>query len=209
MKALGDDVEKEKTVATSEIVTLSYVGSLVEDRQPCRWVEVKNVIGDEEGGKVWIRKMLVTEAGLLHNDGYLTDAKVLRAWLQRPDRSITKLDEKRGFPYVFIGTPGSLKHMARSDEMRDFSIPSLRLNAAEAWRGKRDESRSLAGLIKVRTDTEYTAWLHPDLPTGFVRLEWKSTISFSARERATTTKVVEYSLADAGMGARSELPDHN
>jgi hypothetical protein len=209
LKVEGKLVEQETTVTRSEVVTLSYVGSVVEEGKPCRWLEVKTVARDENADKTWIRKMLVTEAGLMQNGGKRTGAQVMRAWLQKPDGSIIKEDENRSKPFVFLGTPRAFKNMQPSGKKQDFSLPSLRLDAAEAWHGKHQDSHSVAGLIKVRTDTEYTAWFHPDLPAGFVRLDWKSVQSFSAGDAAKTTKVVEYSVEDAGTGAQTELPDHN
>src|SRR5215472_8728295 len=70
----------------SATVTLSFVGTIVEKDERCRWIELKYVIpeGDEKG--TLIEKLLVREKDLLESANPMEN--VLRTWISFNDRPV-------------------------------------------------------------------------------------------------------------------------
>src|SRR5262249_47962247 len=99
------------------LVTLSFVGSVVEYADPSRWVEVKGVI--PKGGKgegTHLAKVLIRERDLIESKDPL--GHPLRIWARHPGEPQAQL-AKVAFttgPNLMLWAPGALKTLKESDE---------------------------------------------------------------------------------------------
>jgi hypothetical protein len=206
----GKDVEKEYTVRRSELITLSFVGSVIEDQEPCRWVEIK--IENTDDNKVTLYKMLLKEKAFFDKKGALASGNVVRTWQRKHDGTIEKRDKPPGYSFLFLWTPGGMKTVSRSGDPMDIEYQSGRLAGAQPWTVKDSEtSRPIIGLIKARSIGTSTVWTHPELPVGYARLHSSSemllTLGWTTQIKNST--VIDHTLDDAGAEAQSELPDCN
>ena len=207
----GKEYEKEYTTRRSEQITLAFVGSAVEDSEPCRWVEIR--VEDTEEDKVRLYKILIKEKALLGAKDPLAAKNVVRTWERKSDGTIARRDEPPSFSLLFFWTPGALKHAAKAAEPIDVDYGAGgRLAAAQPWIIKDSRtSRPILGLMKTHWHETATVWTHPDLPVGYARLHLASDMLLSIGW-GTQLKLItstDHILDDAGTGAQSELPDSN
>ncbi len=69
-------------------VTLSFVGSAVDEGEPCRWLELKAVIPEgRDGAGAYVSKVLVPERELLDSESPFEHAR--RTWVRRLDGPVS------------------------------------------------------------------------------------------------------------------------
>jgi hypothetical protein len=187
--------------------TLSFVGSVIDDGRRCRWVEIKNVLPGEAGERIFITKMLILEAALLDSIDPVSAENVVRTWRRKPDGSVTKLAEPPRYSIDLLWLPGIGKKMTRTGEKKDIDYQRGRLKSATGWKAERRDGRTLQGQISIGTAIDYTVWQHHDLPCGFAEAHVHGRLSILGDMKGEMQS--DFYLQDAGLDARSELPDHN
>lgn len=194
-------------------VTLSMVGSVMEDGKRCRWVEKKGVPqgGLQPGKTAYVLKMLIPETALLESDYPARHA--IRTWLQKPDGAIVELppiDPERSRNaderiFMCLWTPGSRKTQTRIDEPKDIDYQNGRLKGAQAWTVTYVLSNT--GPKRDRKyETTYTIWQHAELPIGSAEVRLRDEEGREGKLEPILNAV--YRLDDFGSDAKSALPDH-
>jgi hypothetical protein len=186
-------------------VTLSFVGTHVEDGQRFRWLELKAVVPDGEGAGTHIFKVLVPEKDLWESDKPFEHAR--RTWVRKPDGSVAPppkgFRDDMTYDELLLWTPGLSKgSVAVDDQSKDVDYQAGRLKDCHA------STRDLVYKLGKATYTRRcVAWIHPDLPMGFAEAQIIQEQSFNNGiiSRYSST----YRIQDAGADAKTELPDHN
>jgi hypothetical protein len=196
----------------SATVTLSIVGSVVENDEPCRWVELKYVIpeGSEKG--TLIEKLLIREKDLLASANPMEH--VLRTWVRFNDEPVylkeayNNKDEAIG--PLLLWTPGVLKNVAKGGDPKDIEYQHGRLKAAQPWAGRMVlPETNKDGVVVLHLSRKYTLWRHADLAFGFAEAEIKDDVYNLDKTKVLSQQVSVYVLQDAGVGAKTALPDSN
>jgi hypothetical protein len=194
-------------------VTLSVVGSVMEDGKPCRWVERKSVpqAGLQPGKTAVVFKMLIPETALLESDYPAKHA--IRTWLQKPDGSIVNLppiEPERSTNvheriFMCLWTPGSRKTQTQIDEPKDIEYQSGRLRGVQAWTVTHVLSNT--GPKRDRKyESTYTVWQHAELPISSAEVRVRDEVSRDGKLEPTLIAV--YRLEDFGTDAKSDLPNN-
>ena len=197
---------------TSHKITLSFVGRVMEQDEPCQWIEIKTVVpaGDSDEG-TYVHKYLVRQSALLKGNNPLEE--VVRVWSKdkdnAPDVPPNTQRHDIGFGSLLLWTPGVLKDAGRSDQAKDIDYQKGRLKSCHARTGRLSlPVRDKNGNVEFTWSRSFTAWQHPDLPIGFSGAEVRDEI-LSSDLNVRSAQSTVYTLEDAGTGAKSELPDNN
>jgi hypothetical protein len=191
-------------------VTLSIVGSVVENETRCRWVQVKWVVPKgwhpryPDGGTI-LSKMLISEQDLRENAEPFQRA--VRTWQRKPGEDHaeqTKVAATTG-PNLMLWAPGMLRTLDETSDEKTVEYQRGQLKSARAWTGVRIFENMIA---KSQFKSTYKVWMHPDLPVGFAEAEIVDDITY-ANGQAPKRQSQVYRLQDAGTDAKSELPDNN
>jgi hypothetical protein len=188
------------------VVTLSFVGSAVEEGVACRWIEVKVVVpkGERQTEGTYISKMLVSTEDLME----LRDPFVhpLRTWSRRPGEQ-EAAETKQAFmigPDLMLWAPAALKTLKEGADRKEVEYQQGRLESARAWVGQRV---TVNEKTKSRFESNYTVWMHPDLPIGFAEAVVADNIHHVDGRKLQQTRT--YRIQAAGRNAKSELPENN
>jgi hypothetical protein len=206
--------KKEATMAALGTLRMASVGQVVEDKQPCRWIEVelKMATRDSHGeGKDPVEvydvyKVLVPEKYLVKGENPLDHA--IRAWKS----------ESRGHQ----SSPLRIAEMKSPQDIDESPLPVMLSDAfddtkhlgkaeVESKLGKRT-CEGVAGSMQFKAKgTRVMKFnlenrLHADAPFGIVESKWKME---EGGPGAITGSTMEWTLKLAGIGdnAKSELPD--
>jgi hypothetical protein len=210
-------------------VTVSLVGTVVEDGMQCRWLEIKTVSVDaheyaeskekaEAQGRV--EKFLIPEKDLISSQKPFENVR--RIWDTLPGRTEVRQMKFPNMQYradhlarFWFWTPGMLKDTKPApNEAKDVEYKKGKLQNAEAQSGQRD---TLVGAISPngrdnrRSFVEsFTVWMHPDVPIGFAeaRFESQQVDREDETKKIGTPSAFSYRIQDFGSDAKSELPDN-
>ena len=191
--------------------TLSFVGSVVDDGVPCRWVEIKRVITDPpELARTVITKTLVPEKDL-PGERLTRLEHVRRRWSRLGDKPVREAETTGASHYsasLLLWTSGMLKNSEPvAKEAKDIDLQRGKLKNAEARTGEFIDNIRTRGAFadkEYKSVMKYIVWQHPDLPIGFA--EARIVVARSLGPQKETT---EYRIQDFGSDAKSELPDNN
>lgn len=195
----------EKKIEGLRSIELSFVGTVVEEGQTCRWLERKESVPDgEKGTKKEIIKVLVPEKDLWESDVPFEHFR--RGWVLRPDGKIAEVTMKQhvllhlNFAPLLLWTPGMLKDSKQvADQFKDIEYQAGRLKGAQARTGK------LALPDNNYDISKYTAWQHPDLPIGCA--EVRMTRELFMKGKKFNERLTVWRLQETGAEAKSSLPD--
>ncbi len=200
-------------------VTLSLVGTVVEDGERCRWLERKQEIREgQHAGTVSVARVLIPEKDILTAEHPLDRAR--RLVVRRPDGSAQRFEDKdkvtrnpESWEELLLWTPGMLKGSSvENGQKKDIEYQHGRLASAQgqsATRKYRSDSEQLGTGAKFQTtiELEHTTWQHPDLPFGFAEARIVSHQSVNDIKGGRSLKI--YRLQDVGTDAKTEIPDQN
>lgn len=203
----------DNQVKAEGTVTLSCVGSVVEHDEPCRWIELKEVIDAGREKRTSVYKMLVREKDLRESGNPL--GNVLRTWFQEngePPRPVNanreRFDAMLGA--LLLWTPGVLKGTRAGDKVKDIDYQAGRLKRAQSRSGQVALVLRNADETSVRDwSRRFLIWHHAELPIGFAEAEIHDDISDPETKRVVNQQRTVYRLQDAGANAKSALPDRN
>jgi hypothetical protein len=192
-------------------VTLSLVGTGLDDGEQCRWLELKHVVPEgRDGAGTYVSKVLVPEWDLLESENPFEHAR--RTWVRRLDGPVTKAPEggrdDMTFGELLLWTPGMLKGSSlANDQTKDIEYQPGRLKGAQARTGRLVHQWRNKNGTEERYTKSYTAWQHPDLPIGFA--EAHIVQEQFINDRALSKFSIVYRVEDAGADAKTELRDNN
>lgn len=201
------------------VVTLSLVGSAVEDDQPCRWLEVKQEfrIEGEVAARVGVEKILVPEEKLLNDERPLD--YVRRLVIRRRDGTIQSIEGKdipdrvslASWQEFLLWAPGMRKGTSvEADQSKDVKYQQGSLARSEARSGSRTYRHDAfpeSGKVEGKNEIKYTIWQHPELPLGFAEAHIAGRRFLRGSNVGDWVK--EYRLQDFGMDAKTELAESN
>jgi hypothetical protein len=203
-----EDEENGKRVL-SKTVTLSVVGTTIEDGETCRWLEIKSVVQEPPGiAGNYVSKILVPEKDLLGEKPF---KNVRRAWTRRRDEPVkqqTKIDDWNQEP-LLLWTPGMLKVAELApNQSKDIEYQRGRLKDARAQTGVLTYDFSFDNKRRLKRVSKFTVWLHAEIPFAFA--EARIIVEdFLDDKKFRKDMSVIYHIEDTGTDARSECPDNN
>jgi hypothetical protein len=206
--------EQDGVPSRNEFVgTISLVGTTTEKEQLCRWVEIETVAFDPKGAprRTHVTKLLIPEMEMLKSNNPLKQAA--RGWVRVNDEPATPIGPIKFDPGLFVGEslswlPGARALLHEVDQPRDIEYQRGKLNGANALSGTREYTKAdTPELGKNRWKSTFTIWHHADLPCGFAHavIEAEKWLGDDLDAKLTFT----YHLEDAGIDAKSGLPESN
>jgi len=210
----GDDI-----LEVTGKLTYSLVGTVVEDGEQCRWLELHaendkaRFNGDDTGGRrtVEVVKFLVPEKELLENE-YPLD-KLKRGWGKITDRDVYAIKPGqlgRAIPRS-LDFPGAWQDQNRIEKERVIDFQQGRLKISEAKTRKTTfsftNSRRTGETDDYQRISEYTVWFDRTTSPFFSAMSIHREESKNGDFNLTTDE--ELVLEDYGTGAKSKLPDHD
>ena len=193
--------------------TCSLVGTVTDDDQKLRWVEVNSeyFIGDKKYADVL--KFLVSEKALLESDQPLDNLK--RVWKKNSDGNVRETSVWHGiYPdnAKLMIFPGLWQHGEREKKERIIEYQQRKLTIAEArtreiTMNARTVNRPRVGKIEAKSVVEATAWFDPATSPVLAAAKIETRKYQNDELRLTTEE--ELVVEDSGIGAHSQLPDNN
>jgi hypothetical protein len=197
----------EKQVRMKGTMRMASVGQVVEDGQPCRWIEVAfemkiedgNLPGPKEGMKE-IAKVLVPEKYLVKGQSPLEHA--VRAWQLRGKGKPRELKDPQNVDNgpIPLLLSGPLKDAKALEKVEVES--KLGKLACEGQSGTLELNGSRNTTFKAKVESR----LHPDAPFGVVSSRWALEIRDKEGQESMGMDWT-LKLSDSGDKAASEMPD--
>ncbi|MBI3862985.1 MAG: hypothetical protein HY290_13925 [Planctomycetia bacterium] len=196
----------EKRKFGSTTVLLSFVGTVDDGGEKCRWIERKETVGVGDDSKSEIIKVLVPEKDLWESDVPFEHFR--RGWVLRVNGQISEVQKSQqvvlhlNFAPLLLWTPGMLKDSKLDpDQVMDVAFQKGLLKGAQSRTGK------LALPINDYDFSKYAAWQHPDLPIGCAEVHM--TREFFRNGKKSRESLTVFRIQETGADAKSSLPDQN
>lgn len=195
--------------AYTATVTVSLVGSAVEDGVPCRWRESKVVYHEPAKiARTVINKLLIPQSDILESEKPWEHVR--RGWVWAKDKSavqVPKVDDSR-YRDLLLWAPGVAKSLEiAKNEAKDIEYQQGRLKNVQGRTGEFVDKGTFPKNQEWKRVTKYTVWLHPDLQFGFAETRIVTESFVDGKKMQSSSSV--FSIQDAGTDAKSELPDNN
>jgi hypothetical protein len=192
--------------------TVKSVGSVMENGEKCRWIEIE-MKGVEEGGEAGEgkKKMHLTKVLVRENDfapGSKTAGKILRGW--KKDSAKAELKELSEFDKKGNGSAGMLFGGNRKDvkvlkKEKVIDYQKGQLKVAQGTIGKLDVKFADNAPKGIKYEVSQSVWPHKKVPFGTAAMELRMKVSFMGMT-AMDMKMT-FSFQGNGTGAKSVLPD--
>ena len=194
--------------------TYSLVGTVKEDGETCRWIELNSVCTFGEKEHAVISKYLVPEKDLLEHEQPLD--KLTRGWTKANKMDVRAVKVGQGIHpgNTSLGIfPGMWQKAERVKKVRVVDYQHGRLTIAEARTLKvtmpvQNVNRPFTGKTQNEESvTEYMVWFDQTLPSVYAaaKIQTKRIVN-DQLEALTEHDIV---IEDYGTGAMSKLPDNN
>ncbi len=181
---------------------IASVGRVMENDQPCRWIEVQfdveNKIGHEQSKKSDWWKLLISEKHLINGQSPLNHT--LRAWYRsEADDCSQKIDSpsdgRTPLPIILSGPLENSKRLEAAET--ESKLGKLTCNGIQ---GTLTLKSRRGALPEIRQKWKLESRLHPDSPFGVVASSW-------TLDSPRGTLVWHLKLVDFGKNATSKMPD--
>jgi hypothetical protein len=196
-----------------EKLTYSIVGTVTEDGEKCRWIELRTVASPRGMERVNISKFLVSEKDLLEAERPLD--KLKRAWSKSETRGLREVKLGQGIAadaQILNIFPGVWQQSKRLDKERIVDYQKGRLPISQALiqtvKTPMKITRPRPGQNTDRTTVvESTVWFDRATSPVFSA----ATLQFKSFENGElkASKQVDYTIEDIGTDANSQLPENN
>lgn len=193
-------VERE----SSGEITMKLVGTIVENGERYRWVEMESVAKVRGKSLKIVMKWLIREKDL--KPGAKSAINVLRGWKRLPNGDVVELTERdksaQGLAFLTfsrIKNPKSVKAEKSVDYQKG------RLKIAAAMTGELDGNWPGKLPPKARHVMTRTIWQHKSVPFGAAVLETKR--QFLLEKKFASSSTTTLTVQDFGTGSKSALPD--
>ena len=209
-------VKKEKIIGSRDQEftrkkTYSLVGTVMENGEACRWIEVNSVYLARDKENVVIWKFLVSEKDLLERDQPLEAVK--RAWIKVNEfdvRAVNVGREINSLDTQLIIFPGIWQKADRVDKEKviDYQQGRLTIPQARVLNVTSPVNRSRNGVqLERKHIIEYTTWFDRKTAPAFAAASIQ-TKSYRNDELEATFEE-EMKIEDIGIDAKLHLPDNN
>ena len=203
---------QQQTQTMTGTFTIKSVGSVMENGEKCRWIEIemKGVEeGTEEGeGKqqTHITKVLVREKDFA--PGSKTGGKILRGWKKDSVKAdIKELSEfeKKGQSRMGMLFGGNRKDVKVLKKEKVVNYQKGRLKIAQGTIGKLEMKFTENAPKGFKYDVTQSVWPHKKVPFGTAAMELQMKVSFNGIT-AMDMKMT-FTFQNHGTGAKSLFPD--
>ena len=210
---------------SSQKVTISSVGRTTENGRQCRWIEVnQEFIDDLLGSKAtYVVKFLIPEEELVAAEKPLLH--VVKSWQKSLNGEISRVDQQPikdlneklniGYGPFMLFFPGPMKNTKKLEDPKTVEYQKGRLECEVGVTGRHTTGyRAMTIDVQLTWTTDYSLWLHKNVPFGFAAATMKTTKRVQD-DKGTflfgtpQTRTAEYSLEDTGTDAKSALPDND
>ena len=209
-------VKKEKIIGSRDQEftrkeTYSLVGTVKENGETCRWIEVNSVYLAREKENVVIRKFLVPEKDLLERERPHEALK--RAWSKVNEFDVREVNvgrEINSYDTQLIIFPGMWEKADRVDTEKvvDYQQGRLTILQAGVLNVTLPVNRSRNGVqLQRKHIIEYTTWF--DRKTAPVFSAASIQTKSYRNDELEATFEEEMIIQDSGFDAKSQLPDNN
>ncbi len=199
--------------------TYSLVGSVIENGQKCRWIEMKSMQSIDGREQTDIIKFLIPEKDLLESDKPLDS--LVRAWQKLDDGTVeeVQLDQPIDGDGGVISAdfawgrnmaifPGPQRKAIAHEERKVVEYQKGRLEIAGGRNGTHVATRNLpTSGEKHAFNTSFTVWNHPSVLPACAAMRQR--IEYRRNDVLLLTTVKEIVVEDFGTAAKSALPDNN
>jgi len=189
-------------------VTLSFLGSTIENEEKCRWIELREVITDGNDQGEYLVKVLIPESALLTKE--FPGQHGIRSWSRTPFAGLRSSTKPVGgtLQKLLCGMPGPRSSLKADDKnRRDVEYQRGLLKDSVAHLGTWTDRSLSVRIRKWAQFTKFTVWLQPELPTRIA--EGRFEISEFHDDRLIGACVHTFQVQDTGTDAKSALPDSN
>jgi hypothetical protein len=175
-------------------VDLRSVGTVVQNGEACRWIELEFHDGPEVEPTVY--KLLIPEKEL--RSGVDPVDHIVRAWEKTPDAEAKRIDDTavldRGFVGAFLHGP--VEKPKKLDEVKQVPYQDGNLKCAGIHGDRPIEWPNFKATLRS------TTWTNEKVPFGVAAL-----IVELIDQNSESTLKVELTVSEFGMDAKSKLPN--
>ena len=192
----------------TNLITYSLVGTVIEEDEKNRWVEIKEITRYGPKEKSFLYKFLIPEKDLLESEQPLD--KVKRAWLKANELAPSPVEKGRIRAAILPIFPGMWRNAERVDNKQTFDYQKGRLTINQAMT-KTDSQTVNKYLTKRHINKVIThhhiAWF--DQASSPVLTALKTRTKISDGGEVVSTEDDDMVIEDTGTDAKSELPEQN
>lgn len=188
-------------------LTIRLVGTVTENGEKYRWVELESVAMQNGQQKAGVMKLLIREKDLA--DGAVASPQIVRGFKKQQGgavESITERDKARGgSAMMFFGRPQ--KNVKPLNQEKVVAHQKGKLKIANGTSGELDfDPTGGAGNPNgAQFETTQSLWSHKSLPFGTAAMELVMKVSF--QNNVISTMTMKFNVQDYGTAAKSALPD--
>ena len=208
-------------IEVAKKVTVSSVGRKIKNGRPSRWIEIREeIINDPLSTGNYVVKLLIpekelltAEKPLLHVARFVYKSSDGRIIDEIPDQDQKdRLNINEGPYLVFF--PGCMQQSKKLEEPKTIDFQTGRLACDVGVTGRHSSGyRSTTVEADVIWTTDYSLWLHNDVPLGFAAATMKTTKGVRDDKGVflfgPQTKTAEYFLEDMGTDAKSAVQSND
>jgi hypothetical protein len=192
--------------------TYSLVGTVVENGEKCRWVEVNSIFTRDGKDGLILSKFLISEKDLLESEEPLDTIK--RGWFKSGNNDVRAVEAGKGITRYNTRTvifPG-LWHKAEQidkEQIVDYQQGKFTILEAKTRQVTSPTTVVKTGrkVINQKDVVEYTGWFHRTTSPFIAAAKIQTKIYYD--DQWNTTFNDDVVLQDYGKGAKSSLPENN
>lgn len=189
---------------TSGKMTLRSVGTVVENKKKCRWIEI--AFREEGTEKFTALKFLFPESEL--RKGGDPWSHLIRGWMKlNSKRTVEPIEGnwRQAWSALASDFPPPLQNVKSLDEEKSVEFQRGQLKCPTGTQGIWTVAHKNSELVEFLNLIEYQIWPHADVPFGVAAATRKTTFIRDGENTGEAT--AELILEDYGTDAKSELPD--
>jgi len=188
------------------IMTVRSVGSVEEDGEKCRWIEIEMKGTQKNGDKQnSIMKFLVREKDF--KAGAKGTPKILRGWTKNNDQDIKELSEMElaggTINLILVGKAKDAKTV-KKEKTIDYQKGQLKIATAVTGHPELKLGGENAP-PDFKYNVKQTTWLHKKVPFGMAARELQ--IEIKVKDKIAAKMTMSFTVQDYGTGAKSACPD--
>ncbi|GAB4155636.1 MAG: hypothetical protein Tsb009_32430 [Planctomycetaceae bacterium] len=188
-------------------LTMRFLGTVKENGEPCRWVEMQMVGQEGERKTYHVAKLLIREKDLA--PGAKTNLQIIRGWKRdKKDGEVKELSEMEksanGPTSFFFSRTRKNKKDVKTSKTLDYQKGQLKI--PQAVQDRLEIGLGPNAPKDFKYELQRTVWSHKTVPSGTAAMELK--IKITRKEMVLQDLTMSFTLQDYGTGAKSALPDN-
>lgn len=193
-------------IEASGTLTVRTVGTVTENGEKCRWIELESLTTQDGKQKSGVMKLLIREKDFAADA--IAAPTILRGWKKSSEKAIAGIDEndkaEKSSSTMFFGKAGTNVKPLKQEKIIDHQKGKLTIASGLTGELKFDPTggKKLKG---IEFNTIQSHWTHKSLPFGTGAMELVMKVNFNGATVSTMT--MKFTMLDYGTGAKSVLPD--